>query len=49
MSSEAAPDIQFLKVIVKCLGVTLMSASVAAVVFAVHLCFSAGKVVRFYV
>lgn len=47
MLSEAAPAIQFLNVIVKCLRVRLMPASVAAVVFAACLCFRSGKAVRF--
>lgn len=49
MSNEAASAIQFLNVFVKCLRVRLMSASVAAAVFAACLCFGAGTAGRFYV
>lgn len=45
----AALAIRFLNVIVKCLRVKLTSACVAAVAFAVRLCFRAGTAVRFYV
>lgn len=44
-----AQAIQFINVIAKCLRVRLMSASVAAAVFAVCLCLSAGTAARFYV
>lgn len=49
MSSEAVQAIQFINVIAKCLCVRLMSASVAAAVFAVCLCIGAGTALRFYV